>query len=386
VADGAQSVDDAGSIDAAGPVDDTEPIDEAGSADADQVDGAGRANDSQPAATPESITPAADGPRRVVVFAGGYGGAKLSHGLALAIEARVAAGSAPLDLTIVVNTGDDLELHGLLISPDLDTVLYTLAGWANTETGWGVRGDTWSSAEMLAEYGAPTWFRLGDRDLATHLLRTQRIRAGVSLTAVTAELSAALGIAARILPMTDGPVRTRVRTDDGWLDFQDYFVRRHHQDPVRELRFQGIEDAAPTAEVMTAITGASAVILAPSNPFVSIGPILRLPGVAKQLREARGRGVPVIGVSPIVGGAALRGPADRMFESLGGEASAAGVARHYAEAHPGLLTTLVIDETDAHDATAVESTGIGAVMAQTVMRSDDDRRALAETVLALAGI
>jgi LPPG:FO 2-phospho-L-lactate transferase len=340
----------------------------------------------EPAEIAGSSEPAAAGPRRVVVLAGGYGGAKLSHGLALAIQARVAAGEPPIELTIVVNTGDDLELHGLLISPDLDTVLYTLAGWANTETGWGVRDETWSNAEMLDQYGAPTWFKLGDRDLATHLLRTQRVRAGVSLTRVTAELTAALGVATRILPMSDGPVRTRVRTDDGWLDFQDYFVRRHHQDPVRELRFQGIEDASPTAEVTAAIGGASAVILAPSNPFVSIGPILRLPGVAKQLREARGRGVPVIGVSPIVGGVALRGPADRMFESLGGEASAAGVARHYAEAHPGLLTMLVIDETDAADATAVEATGVAASVAQTVMRSDDERRKLAETVLELAGV
>jgi LPPG:FO 2-phospho-L-lactate transferase len=327
----------------------------------------------------------------VVVLAGGYGGAKLSHGLELARAARVvgvadgATATKHLDLTIVVNTGDDLELHGLLVSPDLDTVLYTLAGLANTETGWGVHAETWSNAEMLDRYGAPTWFRLGDRDLATHLLRTQRIRAGLSLTRVTGELAAALGVTARILPMSDGPVRTRVRTDDGWLDFQDYFVRRHHEDAVRELRFQGIEDAVPTPEVAAAIDTADVVVFAPSNPFVSIGPILRLSGVAKGIREARGRGVPVIGVSPIVGGAALRGPADRMFESLGGQASAAGVARHYAEAHPDLLTTLVIDDTDAADAPAVEATGIRAALAQTVMRTDDDRQALAETVLALAG-
>ncbi|MBA2254321.1 MAG: 2-phospho-L-lactate transferase [Chloroflexi bacterium] len=331
-----------------------------------------------------SRDPAVDGVQHVVVLAGGYGGAKLSHGMTLVATARRAEGGRPLDLSVIVNTGDDLELHGLLVSPDLDTVLYTLAGWANSETGWGVRDETWSNADMLGRYGAPTWFSLGDRDLATHVLRTERIRAGATLTSVTAELARALGVRARILPMTDAPVRTRLRTDAGWLDFQDYFVRRHHADPVHELRFDGLTDARPTPEVSAALRSAHVLVLAPSNPFVSIGPILGLAGVVDVLHEARARGVPVVAISPIVGGVALRGPADRMFRSLGGEPSAAGVARHYAERYPGLIETLVIDEQDLGDGEAIAATGIRSVVGPAVMRDDADRRRLAEFVLDIA--
>jgi LPPG:FO 2-phospho-L-lactate transferase len=319
---------------------------------------------------------------RVTILAGGFGGAKLSHGMALEAAARAASDRPPLELTVIVNTADDLELHGLHVSPDLDTVMYTLAGLANTETGWGVRDETWSAAEMFARYGAPTWFRLGDRDLATHVRRTQRIREGARLTDVTAELAAALALPARLLPMTDDRVRTQVRTADGWLEFQDYFVRRGHRDDVRELRFQGIESAAPTGEVLDELGSAEAIAIAPSNPFVSVGPILALPGLLDAIRRVReGTRTPVVAVSPIVAGAALRGPADQMFVSLGGEASALGVARHYASRYPGLLDVLVVDELDAEASPAIEALGIRAVVAQTIMRADTDRRALAAAVI-----
>jgi len=311
--------------------------------------------------------------RRVTVLAGGVGGAKLAHGLSLLPD---------IDLTVVVNTGDDLELHGLAISPDVDTVLYTLGGLANQETGWGLRDETWSAHEMLRRYGAPTWFRLGDRDLATHLVRTSRLAAGATPTDVTRELAASLGVRARILPMADHPVRTRVRTPDGWLDFQDWFVGRRHADDALELRFDGIEDARPTDAVLNAIASADVLAIAPSNPFVSVGTILALPGVVAALLAA---GAPVVAVSPIVAGAALKGPADRMFETLGGESSAVGVARHYVERHPGLLDGLVIDRADESQCAAIEKLGVAVLVTAAVMRDEPDRARLAEEMLAFAG-
>ena len=314
---------------------------------------------------------------RVVVLAGGYGGAKLSHGVALAASARE---PAP-ELTVIVNTGDDLELHGLLVCPDLDTVLYTLAGLANEETGWGVRDETWSAAEMLARYGAPTWFRLGDRDFGTHIMRMHRLRTGARLTTVEAELVEALGVRARLLPMSDDRVRTELRIDEGWLAFQDYFVRRHHEDAVHEIRFTGIDSARPTPEVLAAIADAERILFAPSNPFVSIGTILALPGVVEALAAAR---APIVAVSPLIGGAAVRGPADRMFVSLGGEASALGVGRHYVERYPGLLDGLVIDEVDAGQADALRALGLAVRVAPTLMLTTEDRCRLALEVLAFA--
>ncbi len=308
----------------------------------------------------------------VTVLAGGYGGAKLAHGFALLAAER------ELDLSVVVNTGDDLELHGLAVSPDLDTVMYTLAGLADMTMGWGVRDETWSASAMLERYGAPTWFRLGDRDLATHIRRTQRLGEGATLTAVTAELAAALGVAARLLPATDDRLRTRVRTAEGWLDFQDWFVRRHHADPALEIRFEGVDASRTTPQVVNAIHEADLLVFAPSNPFVSIGTILAVPGVESALRSAV---APLVAVSPIVGGQALRGPADRMFESLGGEASALGVARLYTERLPGLLDTIVIDRVDEGLAPGIEALDLAVLVAQTVMRTDDDRAALARTVL-----
>lgn len=330
--------------------------------------------DGAPGAATDSTEPGIP----VVVLAGGYGGAKLSHGLALASAARAMHGQAPLDLSIVVNTGDDLELHGLSVSPDLDTVMYTLAGLANDETGWGVRDETWSTSEMLGRYGAETWFALGDRDMATHVRRTQLLRGGRRLTEVTEELAHRLAVAARLLPMTDEPVRTELRTPDGWLDFQDYFVRRGQRDTVLEIRRQGIEAARPTLEALTTIASARLIVIAPSNPFVSVGTILAVPGMLDALLAAP---APVLAVSPVVGGKALRGPADRMLESLGGEASARGVVAHYRERYPGLVDTFVLDVTDAQEAESLGTEGIVVTVLDTVMRTHDDRRRLATEIL-----
>jgi LPPG:FO 2-phospho-L-lactate transferase len=314
---------------------------------------------------------------RVVVLAGGYGGAKLSHGLTLLAEAP----GSDLELSVIVNTGDDLELHGLLVCPDLDTVMYTLAGLANEATGWGVRDETWSAREMLERYGQETWFGLGDRDIATHLVRSKLMRGGARLTEVEAELTSALGVGAHLLPMTDDIVRTHLRTDEGWLPFQDYFVRRHHADDVHEVHIHGIEHAEVTHEALHAIAAADRILIAPSNPFVSVGPILSVPGMLDALLVAP---APIVAVSPIIGGTAVRGPADRMFVTLGGESSALGVACHYVERYPGLLDGIVIDEVDADKADAIASLGLAVRTAQTLMQSDDDRRELASTTLSFA--
>ena len=327
----------------------------------------------------------------VTVVAGGYGGAKMSHGFALLAAARPSRSEPgadvraerPLQLSIVGNTADDVEIHGLHVSPDLDTVMYTLAGLANPETGWGLRDETWSNVEMLARYGAPTWFRLGDRDLATQMLRTERLRAGERLTMVTEGLARGLGVAVELRPATDDRVRTHVRTDAGWLAFQEYFVQRRHADEVRELRFEGAADARPTPEALAAIAAADLLVVAPSNPFVSIGAILAVPGIAEALLAAS---APVVAVSPIVGGQALRGPADRMFVSLGGEPSALGVARHYVEQYPGLLDGLVIDRLDSDQAAQIEPLRLRVLVADTVMRTENDRARLAAEVLAVLSV
>jgi LPPG:FO 2-phospho-L-lactate transferase len=284
-------------------------------------------------------------------------------------------------LSVIVNTGDDLEVHGLHVSPDLDTVMYTLAGLANDETGWGVRDETWSAAWMLGRYGRETWFGLGDRDLATHIVRTQRLRAGDRLTAVTADMTRALEIDAAILPMTDDRVRTQIRTPGGWLDFQEYFVQRHHTDDVLEVRFDGVADAQASASALAAIAAAQLIVIAPSNPFLSVAPILSVPGVLDAVHASV---APVIGVSPIVGGDALRGPAAQIMRSLGGEPSAAGVARHYAEAWPALLDVLVIDSADESDVPQIAAQGIRAHVTNTVIAEHAARRRLAEEILDLA--
>jgi LPPG:FO 2-phospho-L-lactate transferase len=308
----------------------------------------------------------------VVALAGGVGGAKLVHGLAAVL--------APGELTVIVNTADDEEFHGLLVCPDHDTVLYTLAGLADRERGWGLAGETWGAAEMLARLGEPTWFALGDRDLGLHVHRTRRIRLGERLTAVNRAIQEALGVATPILPMTDDPVRTMVRTPAGWLPFQDYFVRLHQEPDVLEVTFAGIELARPSPEVLAALEAAEAIVICPSNPFVSVGPILAVPGMRDLLAAARARGVRVAAVSPFVAGRALKGPADRMAVSLGGEAGGAGVARAYA----GLLDALLIDGADAAEAPAIAALGVEPVVGPTVMTDDVSRAALAASAVAAA--
>ena len=306
---------------------------------------------------------------RVVALAGGVGGAKLADGL----QAHLGA-----DLAVVVNTGDDCWRHGLLVMPDHDTVLYNLAGIEQVEWGWGIEGDTHATMAQLGVYGEETWFGLGDRDLALHIVRTARLRAGDRLTDACLGAQRSLGIAARILPMSDDPVATEVRTADGWLEFQEYFVHQRQAPDVLELRFAGIEAATPTTEVRAALSEADAIVIAPSNPLVSVAPILDVPGVRDALAAARDGGVPVAAVSPIIGGRALKGPADRMLAALGHESSALGVARLYA----GLVDTFVLDTEDADAAPAVEALGLRPVVTDTIMRDDAGRARLAGEVLA----
>jgi LPPG:FO 2-phospho-L-lactate transferase len=307
--------------------------------------------------------------RRIVALAGGVGGAKLAEGLA------AHAGDA---LDVIVNTGDDCVRHGLLVMPDHDTVLYNLAGIEQAAFGWGIEGDTYATMDQLGAYGEETWFRLGDRDLALHVARTARVRAGGRLTEVCLGLQASLAIRARILPMSDTPVATEVRTADGWLEFQEYFVHRRQEPDVLEIRFAGIEAAGPTPEACAALETAEAIVVCPSNPLVSVGPILAVPGLREGIAAARGRGARVAAVSPIVGGRALKGPADRMLAGLGHEASAAGVARLYAD----LVDVFVLDTIDAAEAAAVEALGIRPVVTDTIMGDDASRARLAGEVLA----
>jgi LPPG:FO 2-phospho-L-lactate transferase len=301
----------------------------------------------------------------VVALAGGVGGAKLAHGLALALP--------PEALTVVVNTGDDFEHLGLHISPDLDTVMYTLAGMANPATGWGLAGETWNCLQALERLGGPIWFRLGDRDLATHLERQRRLAAGQSLTEVSQALCAALGVRPRVLPMTDDRFRTLVQTDEGELEFQEYFVHRQCRPRVSGFRFAGEDTAAPTPQVLAALDQADVIVLCPSNPFVSLGPILRLPGVRERLARRA-----TVAVSPIIAGRAVKGPAAKMLNELGLEVSALAVARAYA----GLLRVFVLDALDAGLLPPVAALGVRVVLADTLMRTDGDRLRLAREVLA----
>jgi LPPG:FO 2-phospho-L-lactate transferase len=311
---------------------------------------------------------------RVVCLAGGVGGAKLADGLRRVLP--------PGNLTVIVNTGDDFERHALTIWPDHDTVLYTLAGIADPEQGWGIAGETWAVMDRLADLGDDTWFRLGDRDIATHIFRTERLRAGARPTEIAAELAGKLGVASRILPMADEPIRTMVRTAEGWIDFQDYFVRLHQEPEVLAVRFDGVKKAAATAEVVEAIRSAAVIVVAPSNPIVSVGPILAVPGLMAEITAARGRGVQVVGVSGIVGGKALRGPADRMMASLGEEPSALGVARRYAAA--GLLDVFLIDTADEPLEDSIRSLGLEVDVTDTIMTDTESRAALACRLLAAA--
>ena len=308
----------------------------------------------------------------IAVLAGGVGAAKFLAGLVQVVD--------PADITAVVNVGDDFVLHGLSISPDLDTVTYTLAGEVNPETGWGLRGETWQAMDVVGRYGGPDWFRLGDRDLGTHLFRTGRLAAGDPLSAVTADIVSSWGIGVRVLPATDEPLRTMVTLagsgpDHGIeVDFQNYFVARQHSVPVSAIRFAGAEDTTPGPGVVDAIASADTVICAPSNPIVSIGPVLAVPGLREAVVARRDR---TVAVSPIVAGSALKGPADRMLVELGHEASVVGVARLYRD----WCSTLVVDEADAERADAVEAEGMRCVVAPTIMRDPASSAAVAQAVL-----
>ncbi len=299
-------------------------------------------------------------------MAGGVGGAKLAHGLAMRIP--------PDDLTVVVNTVDDFEHLGLSVSPDLDTVMYTLAGVANAATGWGVAGESWNFIEALGRLGGETWFRLGDRDLATHVERSRRLKAGETLTAVTDALCGALKVGPRVLPMSDDRLRTVVDTDEGKLAFQEYFVHRQCRPRVSGFIFEG--EARPTAEVLKALDEAELIVICPSNPFVSIGPILALPGVREKLQ-----GQNVAAVTPIVGGQAIKGPAAKMLAELKLEVSPVAVAQFYE----GLLNSFVLDVVDEAMAGEIAGHGLRVAVTDTVMRSDADRERLAQEVLDLAG-
>jgi LPPG:FO 2-phospho-L-lactate transferase len=304
-----------------------------------------------------------------LVFAGGVGGAKLTDGMARSVASD--------QLTVVVNTADDFELYGLRISPDLDTVMYTLAGISNPETGWGIQGDTLQNFDMLDRYGIEPWFRLGDRDLATHILRTQLLRAGAALSDVTRELARRLGVQARILPMTNDPVRTVVDTDEGLFAFQEYFVKLHWQPEVRSLIYEGADEADPLPDVLRAIETADTIVIAPSNLYLSIDPILAVPGIRDTLLNAS---APIIAVTPIVAGEAVKGPAAKLMRELGTESSAVAVAQHYAE----FLNGFVLDERDADLKSQIEAMGVGVLVSDTIMKDADDRARLACEVVTFA--
>jgi len=310
----------------------------------------------------------APGKTRVVALSGGIGGAKLALGLS-----RVLAGA---DLMVVANTGDDFEHLGLAISPDLDTLMYTLAGLDDPQRGWGRRDETWTFMAALAAVGGETWFQLGDGDLATHVERTRRRAAGASLSVITADFCRRFGIMAQIVPMTDDKVRTRLRTADGWLDFQDYFVRRRCQPVVLELAYEGAENARPHPDVLAALRDPRlrAVVICPSNPFISIEPILAVRGMREAIATCA---APVVAVSPIIGGRAVKGPTAKMMAELGLPVGAAAVARRYAD----LLDGYILDRADAAHSAEL---AIPVRATQTLMSTVEDKERLAREVLAAA--
>jgi LPPG:FO 2-phospho-L-lactate transferase len=307
----------------------------------------------------------------IAVLCGGVGAARFLSGLVQVVD--------PAAVVAIVNTGDDTELHGLSISPDLDTITYTLSGRVNAVTGWGLAGDEFTTMDALEALGGDAWFRLGNLDLATHLYRTDRLHAGATLTEVTAELARAFGLELAMLPMSNEAVRTVLDVSDGGgeIAFQDYFVRLRHGVAVSGVRFAGAENALPSPGVIDALTSADVIVIAPSNPVVSIDPILSVPGIRDVLISRRAH---VVGISPIVAGAALKGPADRLLVELGGSASAGGVARWFAD----VCGVLVVDEADADQVTDVEACGMRCVLTPTVMSDPTIAAALARTVL-LAG-
>lgn len=307
----------------------------------------------------------------IVVLAGGVGAARFLQGLVQIV---------PQDqITVIGNTGDDREFYGLHVSPDLDIVTYTLAGVVDEAHGWGIRDDTYQTMAQLTSYGNEDWFLLGDRDLATHIHRTQQLRQGKTLSEVTADLCKHFGVQLRLLPMTDQPVATHIQTPAGLLHFEEYMVKRHCLDTVQGVTFVGASKAKPAPGVLDALKTAEAILIAPSNPIVSIGSILAVPGIHDTLHEVSGM---VVAVSPIVGGAPIKGPADKLMSGLGIEVSAVGVARCYRD----FLDVMVIDEQDAHLADQIEDVGIPTVTTNTIMRDELAKAALARRVLQAAGV
>ncbi|RJP52577.1 MAG: 2-phospho-L-lactate transferase [Anaerolineaceae bacterium] len=305
---------------------------------------------------------------KIIALAGGVGGAKLAHGLAQIL--------APEELTVIVNTGDDFEHLGLYICPDLDTVCYTLGGLANPDTGWGRVSETWNMIANIEKLGGPAWFRLGDQDIATHLERTRRLKEGQSLSQITRDFCKAWGIEHTILPMSDSPVRTMVDTDEGELAFQEYFVHRHCEPRVRGFRFEGVDSAEAVVGAREALAAADAVVICPSNPWVSVDPILRV----LPLNSLKGQ-KPVVAVSPIIGGKTVKGPAAKMFTELGIEPSALAVAKHYRN----ILTGFVLDNTDSSMENDLKSLSVKTLVTDTLMNHLADRTRLAMNVLHFIG-
>ena len=307
----------------------------------------------------------------ITALAGGVGASKLLEGLSQVID--------PVDLSIVVNTGDDIEMFGLYIAPDLDIVTYTLAGVVNETNGWGIKGDTFASLEWLKLYGGANWFNLGDKDLATHIWRTKMLREGHSLSECANHIRETLGVKARLFPMTDTHTPTTIMSDEGPMHFQEYLVKRRAQVAVRSIRFENIETAQPAPGVIEAIRDASLVIVCPSNPLISIGPILAVPGIRNAMIETEAT---VVAVSPVVGGASLKGPTDRMLSDLGMEVSALQVARLYSD----FLNVFIIDERDATSASEIQALGMKVIVTDTVMSNRDRKVGLAKATLEAADL
>jgi LPPG:FO 2-phospho-L-lactate transferase len=305
---------------------------------------------------------------RIAVLAGGVGGARFVQALTEVVR--------PSDVTVIANVGDDLEVHGLHVSPDLDTLLYKLAGLGDEERGWGRADETWNARDTIERLGGETWFQLGDRDLGLHLVRTEALRRGEPLSAVTERIARAVGLQLALLPATDDRLRTRIRTPAGEFEFQEWFVARGHADRVDEVVYDGAAEATPAPGVLEAVEAAELIAIAPSNPFVSIGPILAVDEIRALVERRRER---VVAVSPLIGGRAVKGPADAMFQSLAGGTGAAQVT----DCYKGLIGALVIDEADADDAAAVAERGVWPLVTRTLMSEPDARAELVETVLGL---
>jgi LPPG:FO 2-phospho-L-lactate transferase len=306
---------------------------------------------------------------RTVVLAGGVGGGRFARAVVESVP--------PADVTVVGNVGDDLEVLGLHVSPDLDSVLYTLAGVFDHERGWGRAGETWNVIDEIAGLGHVSWFKIGDRDLALHVIRTKALRRGEPLSAITQRLAAAFGVEAQLLPVTDDRLRTRVETAEGWLPFQDWFVKRGHRDPVEAVGFDGAEESRPAPGVLEALEQADLILIAPSNPYVSIGPILAVREVRAAIERRR---CPAVAVSPLIGGKTVKGPADVMLARLAGGTTAG----HVAGVYKGMIDVLVFDEVDADDAEGVSERGVRPVVTRTLMRDAEARRRLAEAALGVA--